>query len=395
MVQASKKRHPGELYPGHLMRNIKEISLIALGALSIFLAIALATYHPQDPGWSQAVSSEHVRNSGGIVGAWVANFLLYLFGYLGYLFPAIAVFDSWRIFASGRRRGPIDEFQIGLRIMGFVLAFAGGCGLAWMYFQNGAHLPQGVRGAGGIFGDGVGSLLLLTFGSLGSTLVLLATFFIGVTLYTGLSWIWLMDKTGYWTLEIAGCLSELLNWLHDQASGRRLKRERELSVRREKQRAENRPPPRIEPIISEPTPGIRVEKEKQEHLFAPPVDSVLPPLGLLDEPPPAKGHYSKETLEAMSRQVELKLADFGVEVQVVAVHPGPVITRFELLPAPGVKGSQIGNLSKDLARSLSVVSVRVVDVIPGKSVVGLEIPNEYRELVTLGEILKSAEYEAT
>src|SRR5690606_27707586 len=129
-------------------------------------------------------------------------------------------------------------------------------------------------------------------------------------------------------------------------------------------------------------------------LFAPPADSVLPPLSLLNDPPPAKNRYSKEALEAMSRQVELKLRDFGVEVEVVEVHPGPVITRFELLPAPGVKGSQISNLAKDLARSLSVVSVRVVDVIPGKSVIGLEIPNEHRELVTLGEILKSAEYEA-
>jgi S-DNA-T family DNA segregation ATPase FtsK/SpoIIIE len=124
-----------------------------------------------------------------------------------------------------------------------------------------------------------------------------------------------------------------------------------------------------------------------------PADSFLPPLNLLDGPQPSKGRLSKEALAARSRQVELKLKDFGIDVAVVAVNPGPVITRFELEPAPGVKVNQISNLAKDLARSLSVVSVRVVDVIPGKSVIGLEIPNEYRELVTLGEILNSNEYE--
>ena len=136
-----------------------------------------------------------------------------------------------------------------------------------------------------------------------------------------------------------------------------------------------------------------MERERQVPLFEPPPDSELPPLALLDNPPPRVDSYSEAALEAMSRQVELKLRDFGIEAQVVAVNPGPVVTRFELQPAPGVKVSQITNLSKDLARGLSAISVRVVEVIPGKSVVGLEIPNESRELVTLGEILKSKEYD--
>ncbi|MDH5310901.1 MAG: DNA translocase FtsK, partial [Gammaproteobacteria bacterium] len=139
--------------------------------------------------------------------------------------------------------------------------------------------------------------------------------------------------------------------------------------------------------------SVRAEKERQVPLFDPPADGELPPLSLLDDPQPQKHGYSEESLEAMSRVVELKLKDFGIEVAVVSVSPGPVITRFELDPAPGVKVSQITNLAKDLARSLSVVSVRVVEVIPGKSFVGLEIPNEYREIVTLGEILKSKAYD--
>ncbi|HEY7841232.1 MAG TPA: DNA translocase FtsK 4TM domain-containing protein, partial [Gammaproteobacteria bacterium] len=308
--------------------------------------------------------------------------------------PVILAFDGWRIFESRRAEEPINHFQIGMRVLGFMLALAGGCGLAWMHISGGAWLPHENGGAGGIFGDGIGSLMVVTFGGLGGTLVMLCMFLVGITLYTGLSWLWVIDRTGYWTLELAGHGQELYGRLREEAEGRRARRERETVVQREKVRIEQRPPPRIEPIVSEPKLGIRVEKEKQEHLFAPPADSVLPPLNLLNNPTPPVGRYSNEALEAMSRQVELKLRDFGVEVQVVAVHPGPVITRFELQPAPGVKGSQVSNLAKDLARSLSVVSVRVVDVIPGKSVIGLEIPNEHRELVTLGEILKSAEYEA-
>ena len=393
MAQASKKRE--SLRSGLWVRNIKEISFIALVAAAIFLELSLLTFHADDPGWSQAGSSDIVHNSGGVAGAWIANLLLYLLGYLGNLMPFILLFDGWRLFQSRSRQEPFNHFQFGLRVLGFILAFAGGCGLAWMYFQAGSHLPHGVRGAGGIFGDGAGTLALLLFGNLGSTLIMLAMFLIGVTLYTGLSWLWLMDRTGYWTLELTSRVQEWVGRMREEREGRQAKREREVHVAQEKQKVEHRLPPRIEPVINEPKPSVRMLKEKQEHLFAPPADSVLPPLSLLDEPPPPKGRYSKEALEAMSRQVEIKLRDFGVDVQVVEVHPGPVITRFELQPAPGVKGSQVSNLSKDLARSLSVVSVRVVDVIPGKSVIGLEIPNEHRELVTLGEILKSVEYEST
>ena len=391
-MQASKKRKA--VPTGHVLHNVKEITVIVLGAVSLFLVVALASYNPADPGWSQAVEVHGVHNRGGMVGAWISDILLYLFGYLGYTFPFLFAFDGWRIFHSRREQVPFDYFHAGLRVMGFVLAFTGGCGLAWMYFHAGAALPNQIRGAGGIFGDGAGSLLLLTFGTLGSTLIMLAMFLVGITLYSGLSWLWLMDMTGKISLRLAEITSATVARLQDEYEGRRARRERVTVVKQEQERVELRPPPRIEPVISSVKSGARIEKEKQEHLFAPPADSVLPPLHLLDAPPPAKGKYSVEALEAMSRQVELKLKDFGVQVEVVAVHPGPVITRFELDPAPGVKGSQISNLAKDLARSLSVVSVRVVDVIPGKPVIGLEIPNEHRELVTLGEILKSTQYEA-
>jgi len=263
-----------------------------------------------------------------------------------------------------------------------------------MHFYAGGALPHEVRGAGGILGDAVGSVSLNAMGDIGSTLLMLAMFMIGLTLYTGLSWLGLMDSTGKLTLNSIAGFRNKLSSFKDEAKGRRARKDREHLFKQEQEIVEQREPPVIKPIIPDVKPGIRAVKEKQENLFEPPAETVLPPLNLLDEPVLSKGQYSKEALEAMSRQVELKLKDFGVTVDVVAVHPGPVITRFELDPAPGVKGSQIINLSKDLARSLAVVSVRIVDVIPGKPYIGLEIPNEIRELVTLGEIFNTREYES-
>ena len=181
--------------------------------------------------------------------------------------------------------------------------------------------------------------------------------------------------------------------LRDKAEGRRQLAARQEVIEVEKKRTVGRAKPKIGPVMPSLEPSMRAEKERQVPLFDPPAAGELPPLALLDDPPSQKAGYSPDSLEAMSRLVEIKLMDFGIEVEVKSVSPGPVITRFELDPAPGVKVSQISNLAKDLARSLSVVSVRVVEVIPGKSFVGLEIPNENRQLVTLGEILKSRAYD--
>ena len=393
MSQASKKRENAESAHGRVWRNVKEVSFILLALVAIYLCVALTSYHSDDPGWSQAVSSDLVHNRGGSVGAWVADFLLYMVGYLSYLFPLIAVFDGYRLFQSRRLQSVINQFQLGLHVTGLMLLFMGGCGLLQLYFAAGPSLANEMPGAGGIVGDSAGSILLPTFGHLGGTLILLGLFLIGLTLYTGMSWLWIMDNTGRWTLRFTEKTVELIRVGRERAEGKRIKRGRDTVIKQEIEKATKRPPPRIEPIISELAPGMQANRQKQTDLFIEPAASFLPSLNLLDSPKPAVGRYSRDALEAMSRQVELKLKDFGVDVTVVAVHPGPVITRFELETAPGVKGNQITNLSKDLARSLSVVSVRVVDVIPGKSVIGLEIPNETRELVTLGEILNSQEYE--
>jgi len=214
-----------------------------------------------------------------------------------------------------------------------------------------------------------------------------------VSLFLGISWFSVMDRIGHWCLVAFEKAQFRIGEIRDRAEGRRQQAARQDIIEVEKKRTAGRPPPRIEPVMPSLEPSARAERERQVPLFEPSAAGELPPLSLLDDPPAQKQGYSEESLEAMSRLVELKLRDFGIEVEVKSVSPGPVITRFELDPAPGVKVSQIVNLAKDLARSLSVVSVRVVEVIPGKSFVGLEIPNENRQLVTLGEILKSKAYD--
>jgi S-DNA-T family DNA segregation ATPase FtsK/SpoIIIE len=393
MAQASRKRQPADELGNQLSRNIREVSLIALAALSIYLFIALLSYHPDDPGWSHAISVDMIRNSAGKVGAWIADVLLYLFGFMGYLFPVLLGFSGWRVYQALQANAPLDYVRYALRSAGLILAYVGGCGLARLYFLPNSGLPYEVRGAGGILGDVIGSGMVPVMGMIGSTLLLLAMFLIGITLFTGLSWLWLMDVSGHWTLRLLNWANELRLRLRDELKGRIAKREREILVQIDKDKGQQREPVRIEPKISLFATSDRAEKERQVNLFEYPSDSTLPSLNLLNAPPAHIGQLSHDALQAMSRQVELKLADFGIDAQVVEVHPGPVITRFELDPAPGVKGSQIINLAKDLARSLSVTSVRVVDVIPGKSVIGLEIPNENRELVVLSEILNSREYE--
>lgn len=393
MSQATRKRTAAEPLGNQLSRNIKEVSMIALGALSIYLLIALYSYHPDDPGWSHAVSVESIKNSAGVVGAWIADVLLYLFGYMGYLFPVILAYSGWCLFQSRNTNEPLNYLRYSLRAAGLVLTYMGGCGVARIHFLAGASLPYEVQGAGGILGDVIGSGLLHILGFTGSSLIMLTMFLIGVTLFTGLSWLRLMDITGHWTLRFIGYFNETRHRYKDELQGRSARKEREVLIKIEKEKSSQREPVKIEPKISIFESGERAEREKQVNLFEYPANVALPSLGLLDDAPPRVGQLSHEALQAMSRQVELKLKDFGIEVQVVEVHPGPVITRFELEPAPGVKGSQIINLAKDLARALSVISVRIVDVIPGKSVIGLEIPNEHRELVALSEILNSREYE--
>ncbi|MBI5611955.1 MAG: DNA translocase FtsK 4TM domain-containing protein [Gammaproteobacteria bacterium] len=373
------------------MRLIREAGLYVLTAVAVYLFLLLWTYHPADPGWSHSGGARAPLNYGGPVGAWLADVLLHLFGYVAYLFPLMAATAAVRLFLNRKRSDPPDLRHQLVTAIGFVLTLVGAGGLAQLHFT---HLPPGLPfTSGGMFGAFVGGALTAAFSFVGATVFLLALFLAGVTLFTGLSWMRLMDGVGRLGFEGFGRARFGLSVALDYFIGLRAVRARRETVAKDKRVLEKHTPPRIEPLIQPPPKSTRLEREKQVPLFEPVVSGELPQLSLLDAPRERKLTFSKQSLETMSRLVEKKLLDFDIEVQVVAVHPGPVITRFELETSPGTKASQITNLAKDLARALSVVSLRVVENIPGKSVVGLEIPNEEREIVRLSEGLSSQAYE--
>jgi S-DNA-T family DNA segregation ATPase FtsK/SpoIIIE len=296
---------------------------------------------------------------------------------------------GWMIYREQKTQQQLTRMDYTLRIGGFVATLITSCALASLHFSSAGFRES----AGGIIGQVIGGGMESLMKLLGASTFLFFLWIASISVFLGISWFGVMDRIGKWSLIGWETGRAKIGLLRDKAEGRRKQAARQDTVEAEKKRTAGRAPPRIEPVLPTLEKSARAERERQVPLFEPPEAGELPPLSLLDDPPDKKGGYSEESLEAMSRLVELKLLDFGIEVEVVSVWPGPIITRFELDPAPGVKVSQISNLSKDLARSLSVESVRVVEVIPGKSFVGLEIPNEIRELVTLGEILKSKAYD--
>jgi S-DNA-T family DNA segregation ATPase FtsK/SpoIIIE len=385
-----------------LQRGLREAAMLVLMALALFLFTALVTYHPADPGWSYTGSRESIHNAAGVVGAWFSDVLYNLFGYLSFLFPVIIAYSGWLVLRSNHIEvdKDIDYHELGVRWAGFFVTVAMGCALTSMHFS----IPEGQLplDGGGILGRWLSDAMAESLGLLGSTLILLSVFLAGITLFSGISWFRVIDGIGF-----AGLFG--YHWLKDKVLAiieirqekkageeARLQRQEVVAADKKKQavrEAKGSAEVRIEPVVKKVEISERLDREKQIQLFDAPSDSELPALRLLDPPHPHVKGFSNEALEALSRLVEIKLADFGIEVEVVAVHPGPVITRFEMEPAPGVKASKITALSRDLARSLSVPSILVVEVIPGKTCVGLEIPNEHRELVSLSEILMSKQYD--
>jgi len=389
MARAAKAKQPESRLSSQVHRALREGALYVFGAFALILWYALFTYDAADPSFNHATTDATVRNGVGRVGAYVADLLFSAFGRPAYLFTLMVFYLGWMLYREQKTQIELTRLDFGLRVGGFFATLVTSCALATLHFS-----PAGFRNsAGGILGQIVGESLEGVMKLLGASTLLFCLWVASLSLFLGISWINVMDKIGHWCL--VGYEKAMLKFgeLRDKAEGRRNAAARQDVVKVEKKLKAARPKPRIEPTLPSLEPSVRAEKERQVPLFEPAAAGELPPLSLLDDPPEQKRGYSEESLEAMSRLVELKLKDFGIDVEVKSVSPGPVITRFELDPAPGVKVSQIANLAKDLARSLSVVSVRIVEVIPGKSFVGLEIPNESRQLVTLGEILKSRVYD--
>ena len=370
-------------------RSLKESYLWLSGAIALILFIALSTYAIDDPGVSYVGNDSQVQNAIGKLGAIVSDLLFNLFGVSSYLFVAIILYSGWSTYKDLKSQNLFDRGDLFMRVTGFVLMLITSCALSSLHFSG-----EGFReSAGGILGQIVGMNLVSSMKILGATTLLFFMWLASISLFLNISWLKVIDEIGRYTLFIWSIAQNKIDDIKDKMEVRRKKAERKVVFDAEKKRIADKAPPKIEPIVPQLEKSTRAEKERQVPMFEPPNEGELPNLSLLDDPPIQEKGYSEESLEAMSRLVELKLKDFGIEVEVVSVSPGPIITRFELDPAPGVKVNKISTLSKDLARSLSVVSVRIVEVIPGKSYIGLEIPNESRELVTLGEILKSKVYD--
>ncbi|WP_416220999.1 DNA translocase FtsK [Pseudomonas sp. RP23018S] len=420
--------------------RLKEGALIAVGALCLYLWMALLTFDAADPGFSHTSNLDQVQNAAGRAGAYLADIMFMVLGYFAYIFPLLLAIKTWQIFRERHQPWQWSGWLFSWRLIGLVFLVLSGAALAHIHFHPSASLPFA---AGGALGEGLGELARSLLNVQGSTLLFIALFLFGLTVFTDLSWFKVMDMTGKLTLDLFELLQGATRrWWEARSERKRLvaqlrevdepvlsaapvlKREpvkarevRERVVEREPAlapapapiAAPARPAPvpaptaarevRSAPVImppasKEPIRAPELNKRSTEKPVQQFVDSAvkgtLPPISILDPAEEKKIEYSPESLAGVGNLLEIKLKEFGVEVTVDSIHPGPVITRYEIQPAAGVKVSRISNLAKDLARSIAVTSVRVVEVIPGKTTVGIEIPNENRQIVRFSEVLSSS-----
>lgn len=412
------------LWRQQLHYRLKEGALIAVGALCLYLWMALLTYDTADPGFSHTSNVDQVQNAAGRAGAYFADILFMVLGYFAYIFPLLLAIKTWQIFRERHQPWEWSGWLFSWRLIGLVFLVLSGAALAHIHFHPPASMPFS---AGGALGESLGELARNLLNVQGSTLMFIALFLFGLTVFTDLSWFKVMDITGKITLDLFELVQGAANrWWEarnerkrlvaqlrevdeqvdevvapvvpdkrEQAKARERIIERDEALTKHVAQREQQPAPVIMPApVKAPEPSKRVMKEKQAPLFVDSaVEGTLPSISILDPAEQKKIEYSPESLAGVGHLLEIKLKEFGVEVSVDSIHPGPVITRYEIQPAAGVKVSRIANLAKDLARSLAVTSVRVVEVIPGKTTVGIEIPNENRQMVRFSEVLSTPQYD--
>jgi len=378
---------------------LTEGALIGSIALCLIMMVALLSYSPTDPGWSKTATNQQVLNAIGPAGALFADIFFNLFGAMAYLFPLLLAARALLILRTCllKEALPFDSVTFSLRMIGFVLVMVSATSLANIQFSD--SLTSYPSGFGGVLGKTISESVLEVFSYTGASVILLSLFLFGLTVFAEISWILLIDSLGSAAIICTGWVSRTFTEFRrkqlEKSIAREARAERTIKVEAASKKIFKRSPVTISPPEVKAKISKRAEKEKQQPLF---VDEklvgVLPPLNLLDAQDKSKNTgFSNESLEHMSRLLEVKLQDFGISATVVEVLPGPVVTRFEIQPAAGIKVSRISGLAKDLARSMAVISVRVVEVIQGKSVVGIEIPNETREMVRLSEVLNSDAYD--
>ena len=386
---AARKSQGGAPLPTKLVGLLREAKWLTLVAAAGYLLLILLTHHAGDPSFSHSTAAA-IQNAGGRVGARLSDFMLMLFGWSAYWWVVLCLYTVARGYRRIDNGEQLATRPLLLSMAGFALLLVASATLEHLRMQSyGQGLPQS---AGGIIGIELGKLSGNLLGATGATLLALAALVVGWSLFSGMSWLRIAEMTGFLLESAYARVLGAWDRRRDEKIGVQARVERETVVQAERKREEEHPPLVIAPPPLEIKRSERVQKEKQAPLFEHLPDTPLPPLKLLDEPAEEIATLSAETLEFTSRLIEKKLSDFGVAVKVLAAYPGPVITRYEIEPAVGVKGSQVVNLIKDLARALSVVAIRVVETIPGKSCMGLEIPNPHRQMVRLAEILGSETY---
>ena len=439
-------------------QRIFEAVLIAITLMAAYLLLALLTYHPADPGWSQTSWQGEVKNLAGSAGAWLADITMFTFGAFSYLVPPLTVLLGWSLFWRPSKLLEVDYLTLSVRIIGFILTVLGMSAIASMNFNDLQNFS-----AGGLVGDVIASAVVPLFGGVGANLMLLCFVATGITLFTGWSWLTIVERigaactgsvsaiyhfpttlgrwlTGGWRQPRYEGPDPLLeggvgafdqddedephgSWTRNPKAKNRAQKTKsdewlpeldedtfQFEPQFDDEDEDETPAPkgkrvasgRQRPVVSQKDeddldlPWAEGDDEPEAPVAPAPVKAKrrpqpglapLPSIELLDRPPAKTQMMSKDELERMGRLVEAKLADYNVQAKVVGVYPGPVITRFELDLAPGMKASKITNLSRDLARSLSASSVRVVEVIPGKTYVGIELPNRVRQTVYLRETL--------
>jgi S-DNA-T family DNA segregation ATPase FtsK/SpoIIIE len=369
---------------------VREAGWILLLGVGVYLALILGTYSRSDPGPSFSGSGAPIANQGGAAGAWLADAFFYLFGLSAWWWVGLATFGILRLYRRVEAWEMLSRRSAAVSLAGFAIVLASSSALEAMRLHSLA--PALGFAPGGALGNVLAGFLAPALGFTGATLMLLALIAGGVSLFTGLSWLRVAEVLGAGIEWGYGAVRRRIEARRDREEGRLAAQEREEKVEVAKKAFEDHEPIRIEMPHVEIPRSERVVRERQVPLFADLPDSPLPTLSLLDKPDAHVERPTAETLEYTSRLIERKLADFNVQVKVVAAYPGPVITRYEIEPAVGVKGAQIVNLARDLARALSVMAIRVVETIPGTSCMGLEIPNPKREIVRLAEIVGSQAY---
>lgn len=370
---------------------------VLIGGVAWLLAlIAMATHSPADAAFSTSGTSAVPLNKIGALGARFSDLVFVLFGYSAWWGLVIGLHAWLSALAKVLRGGELPHghrapLPVWMFWLGVGLLLSSSAALEWTrLYQFEPHVAGG--NAGGVLGYLLGPVTQRWLGFAGSGVLWIAVLVIGLALAFRFSWLRVAEGIGRWVDSLRERRVERIERAEDQRIGERAVREREHVVEVEHHLHEEHVPIVIETPVIEVPKSERVVKERQKPLFTELADTKLPQVDLLDSAPGRQETVPPETLEMTSRLIEKKLKDFGVEVRVVAASPGPVITRYEIEPATGVKGAQIVNLAKDLARSLSLVSIRVVEVIPGKNYMALELPNAKRQTIRLSEILGSQVY---